>query len=213
MERASRSIAEVVADLASRTPEPSGTWEAERAREDAERLAAERRAKVMALDLPVTLADERALLDGTTEKTRIATAVNAWFAGPDPLLVLSGTPGTGKTMASAVLLVEHGGAYVRALELARLYLAQFGEEIERREALAATYPLLVVDDIGTERDAASMTVALVEVLDARRRGRRNIWCTNLSRAAFEARYPDPRLHSRMAQSGSWLVEAGEDLRR
>ena len=173
-----------------------------------------RREHVQRLGLPVTDQDVEALALDELDTTRALVQAQKWHSGPGSLLVMSGTPGIGKTVAAALLLLEHGGRYVRALDVARLFLAQFGDEIGQRQKLVECTGLLVVDDIGTERSVEAMQVALFELLDARRRdGRRSLWITNLARAAFEQRYGDPRLLSRLAQSALWFVQAGDDLRR
>lgn len=166
------------------------------------------------LDLPVTDADERMLAAGTIKQTRMVAGVVAWMNGDVPLLVMSGTPGRGKTIAACHAIVEKRGRYRRAREVCGLFLAQFGDERDELGTILATGGVLTIDDIGTERDPVAFCAALVDILERRRkRGRRNVWITNLQRAAFEARYDDPRLHSRMAECGTWLVDTGEDMRR
>lgn len=178
-----------------------------------ERVRSRREARVRALRLPVTTDDEQALIFDTLEPTRAVQAVRRWYATEAPLLVLSGPPGRGKTLAAAHTIVRHGGRYVRALDLGRLYLAQFGAEVVERSELARAQGVLVCDDLGTEHNPDAVGTALSELLDARRRGQRSIWATNLDQRAFGERYPDARLHSRMAQSAHWLIDAGGDLRR
>lgn len=163
--------------------------------------------------LPLTTADALAIAAETHTRTRMVRAVEGWLATDVPVFVGSGLPGVGKTMSGAAALATLGGDYVRAPELARCYAAMFGEDVECREALVAQRGLVVVDDIGAELRADLLGVALLEMLDARRRGQRSIWITNLSRGDFEARYSDPRLLSRLAQSAKWCVDVGADLRR
>jgi DNA replication protein DnaC len=180
---------------------------------EAKQVQRKRRGRLEALDIPVTASDLDLLARDALTDTRALKAVRQWHSGDCPLLVLSGPVGRGKSVAAAAALLECAGRYVRASTLARLYLAQFGDEVEQRERLVETDGVLVVDDIGTERNAEAMAVALVEVLDARRRGSRSLWITNLSRADFEQRYRDARLLSRLAQSAQWCTDVGADLRR
>jgi DNA replication protein DnaC len=172
-----------------------------------------RAARIKAFGVSITSADEDLIARRALDETRSLKAVRTWSETDKPLIVLTGKCGVGKTVAAACALMELGGDYVRALDLARLFLAQFGDEVEQREKLIAGEGVLVIDDIGTERNAEAMGVGLVEVLDARRRGQRNVWCTNLSKADFLARFPDERLHSRLAQSAVWLADTGTDQRR
>lgn len=174
----------------------------------------QRRRRVRSFNMPLTDADVNALALGALEETHTLVAARKWWASDTPLLVLLGSPGIGKTLAASALLFEHGGTYARALEVARLFAAQFGDEIDDRQKLIDCAGLLVLDDIGTERSLEAMQAALFELLDARRRDRRrSIWVANLTRAAFEERYADPRLLSRMAAAASWFAHGGEDMRR
>jgi DNA replication protein DnaC len=176
-----------------------------RARERGERLDAFR--------VPLTCADTELVARDQLDPTRVVKMARSWLATDKPLLVLSGPPGRGKTVAAADALVRVSGRYTRAGDVARLFLAQFGDEVREREALIRERHLLVVDDVGTEMRPDAMGVALIEMLDARRRGQRTLWVTNLSRGDFEGRYDDSRLRSRMAQSAVWCVDNGPDMRR
>lgn len=203
--RSSEQVASDEAVIATLEAQHAGAIAALERKERAERLGR--------YDLPITAADAELVANGALEPTRVLRATRVWLDGASPLLLQSGPPGRGKTLAAADALVRLPGSYVRAGTLARLFMASYGSEVQEREELVRAPRLLVIDDVGTERNADAMGSALVEVLDARRRGQRNLWITNLSRAAFEQRYPDARLHSRIAQSGVWCIDDGADLRR
>lgn len=157
--------------------------------------------------------------------TKMLASVQAWMGRNDvaPVLILSGGPGVGKTVAAAWALASmassaHADDFVKASTIARWFSAQFGEMVEWAEA-AKRRPLLIVDDVGAEADPIQMSAALLELIDARQHSalrNRTILTTNLSPKAFANRYPDPRLASRMApQFGAvrWCVASGPDLRR
>ena len=184
---------------------------------NAERFADKRRKdralRLDHLDIPVNAADLQLLASDDIQQTRAVKATRLWLATEQPVLVLSGPCGRGKTVACADALLRQHGRYARASDVARLFLASFGDDVELREKLIHEPQLLVLDDIGTELRADLMSVALIEAVDARRRGQRTILITNLSRAAFEQRYADERLHSRLAQAATWIIDPGADLRR
>jgi len=172
-----------------------------------------RRSDVRRLNLPIETADIELLASGNVKETGPVIAVRRWRDSGKPLLVMAGPPGTGKTLAAARAVLHGGGKYVAARDVARLFLAQFGEESEQARALTETDGVLVIDDIGREKNHEAMQTGLIELLDYRRRdGRRNIWISNLPRAEFEQRYSDERLLSRIKGSGDWFIEASPDMR-
>ncbi len=172
-----------------------------------------RRAAVRALNMPIEDADVELLAGDAFEEKAPAAAIREWCASGKPLLILSGTTGTGKTLAAARELLRTGGKYIAARDVSRLFLAQFGEEAEQARALIEVAGLLVLDDIGREKNHEAMQTGLIELLDYRRRdGRRNIWITNLPRVEFTKRYSDERLLSRIAGAGIWHAKNASDMR-
>jgi DNA replication protein DnaC len=190
------------------------------ARERAEALRTRRAARARTLrklDVPVTAADERALIEETIDLDFGASirAVTAWLANDNaaPWLVLCGPTGRGKTVAAAAALVEHGGVYRTASAVERLHASMYGEESDRYRATRKHRELWVLDELGTERSADTMTAALFDLVDARRgHCHRTIAIANLTQAAMQERYADTRLWSRLIQCAQWVADVGPDMR-
>lgn len=161
----------------------------------------------------ITVADRGRIARGELKETRFTDAIATWSTMTDrPILVLSSTVGRGKTVAAASALAEQRGRYVSAFDAARLFSSNYSEDADAVDRLIAT-PLLVLDDVGTEGDRERMASALIRIVEGRRdRGKRTIITTNISRADFKARYPDPRLHSRLDQSSVYVSDKGDDMR-
>jgi len=196
-------------------------WEAPRADEDYDAYMArqERGARMQrfeALDVPITAPDADRLIDGRLDTSvKALVAVQAWLPTSVPWLLLTGSVGRGKTLAAAWALLERGaGRYIGARELERISTARYGDEAETFAALLRTC-LLIVDDIGRERDAGHMTAALLDLVDERRkRGQKTIAISNMARGAFLKAYADERLLSRLGEPGIalWFSDAGPDMR-
>jgi DNA replication protein DnaC len=127
-------------------------------------------------------------------------------------LWLTGAVGVGKTVAALWAIAERGGRYVMADDARRA----FGQEHDEARALRPRLidcGLLVVDDVGTARDASEEERALFELLNARQGGRRQTILTgNLSRAEVSERFGG-RVISRVFHSGA-VVDCGrKNLRR
>lgn len=164
----------------------------------------------------VTDAVHALLSTNSLGETAAIAALSAWSDDRHrkPWLALSGPPGCGKTVAVASLLWNMGGRFVRADELVRLFASMFGEQYERQQELRDAYKLMI-DDIGGELDEKRMLPALLDLLDTRKSAhlQPTIFTTNLSKKDFAARYDNPRLMSRMAESVHWVALSGDDLRR
>lgn len=159
--------------------------------------------------------DRRRVIDGPLENTQALERTRLWLVGAmrsvDPdrnILVLAGNPGTGKTLAAAWALATAGGRYVTTEEYLRSYSRWHRDvmqqdltsrELERFEGSG----LVVLDEIGTERDATLMRDGLHRLVDRRQSRRRQltIMITNLTRDDFIARLSsgvyDPRTLDRM----------------
>lgn len=128
-----------------------------------------------------------------------------------PILVLSGRPGCGKTVAASVVCMEfvkNGGLaqFIRATEFGRLGV--FGEDGARVELLR-DIGLMVVDDLGTEQATPSWTHNFNDVLDYRYQdGLKTILTTNLTPEQFVSRYGE-RAMRRIFQSGRYFVVPGK----
>jgi DNA replication protein DnaC len=108
-------------------------------------------------------------------------AVRRLLAGEGRSIILSGTPGSGKSLGAALAIAEQGGVFARAAELDALN----AEGAKLVEHLQATQ-LLVLDDAGAGRSTSDVAAPRVEeILCARWDGRRpTIVTTNLSQAKF-----------------------------
>jgi DNA replication protein DnaC len=132
-----------------------------------------------------------------------------------PWLVLSGKTGTGKTVAAADALAEEGGVFVSAEEVVVAFASMFGVESEKRERMLRSR-LLVLDDVGTEKDKDRMLDALVALLSRRASATLTptILTLNLNAKSFRERYENERLLSRFSQSVHWVaLQTKEDMRR
>jgi DNA replication protein DnaC len=148
-------------------------------------------------------------------ETPAVLAVSAWLADAKakPWLILSGSTGRGKTVASLDAIAQRGGTFVRARELARAFTARFGPDQELQARCFST-PLLVIDDVGRETDHDAFAAHLEDLLDERpNRSHRTIVTTNLDAAQWAAAYHDQRLRSRLAQLATFHGDAGPDMRR
>jgi DNA replication protein DnaC len=197
--------------------------EARRDREREQRHAAEHQERTRqaredtmerARNLPITESDIRAIAFDELETTEPLEAVRAWLATDVPLLVMAGSVGRGKTVAACWAVVTRNGRYMRARGFERLFAHRYGDEELAEQERVLRAGLVVVDDIGGREDSAEgLGSYLLDLVDERRHVRtKTILITNLPRKLFAERYPDPRLHSRLAQSATWAVTRGDDLR-
>ena len=144
----------------------------------------------------------------------VVEGTESWLAFPDcRCLVITGDVGTGKSTAAAWIVAS---TQDNALWLS----ARMVDDLERWKPvaeLAYRVGLLVIDDLGTERDSESgwsvdtIGGLLVDRLDS---GKRTVVTTNLNGTGIVKRYGD-RLRSRLSRRPQvGLIEAGAvDLRR
>lgn len=151
------------------------------------------------------------------DDTPALEAVHDWQRAADraPVLVLMGGTGAGKTVACAAAMSGRSGAeYVRAADLAVRHEPYSGDLARGVAPLNMSAPLLIVDDLGTEkRTDARFAPALLDVVDGRMR-LDTILVTNLSRRDFMETYAkDERMRSRLAQLATFEGCGRADLRR
>ncbi len=166
----------------------------------------ESRPAIAAADVDRIIADDMA-------DTKSLGVVRRWLkTAGKPFLLLTGTVGVGKTVAASWALAQRDGEYMRAPAMVGIFAAYFGAEVEEKKRLCRV-PLLVVDEIGTERDAERMQSTLFEIIDERRwHGQRTIFVSNLSGKDFDERYHDQRLQSRWKECAIVVNDASDDLR-
>jgi DNA replication protein DnaC len=161
---------------------------------------------------PVHAPDMERLIADDLQPTRSLRAVREWLAGPESVVLLTGTLGVGKTLAGAWMLARCGGLYVRAERACGVFSARFGPQVDEQDRWKRL-DHLVLDEIGTERDPALMGSTLLELVDERRYwGQKTILIGNLLVEDFRARYDDPRLWSRIQQCGQVVTDKSADLR-
>ena len=137
-------------------------------------------------------------------------------------LFLSGPVGTGKTKIAIALLNEfyaqHGtGLFVRVPKaLHQLQPGNLSDE-QRQAQLRrlSTEPLLVLDDVGSERDIATdftRRTLLMLYEDRGDAGLRTIFTSNLSLDLLAKQQGDDRLASRIAGRATLVLVGGADFR-
>ena len=141
------------------------------------------------------------------------------FTGKEQVLILSGGPGCGKSLAACYPIAMTGGLFVSAPDLARLDsdTADDGEQIGDLLRRARTAKLLVLDDLGTEHEGATSwaTGRIADLLCTRHeRCLTTICTTNLQRrgeGGVAARY-GARLDDRLRSTGIFVGIDGPSLR-
>lgn len=151
------------------------------------------------------------------KSTNAMRAVVEFAAGPKTLLVLSGSPGSGKSFAAGRFLYDASDGstwttarFVDVSTLARMprYDEKAMKEIEEASAL-------VIDDLGMEFDdkSGAFRSLLDAVINARyANALKTVITTNLDATAFKARYGE-RVADRIREVGAFVVCGGESLRR
>lgn len=218
-------IAAIMACIPIMSPEEQEIAERRRAEAEERRAKvehAQRRASTMEAlaDLPIAREMIEAIVDGSLGDSQSVRAVRAWFdAKAKPVLVLLGGIGTGKTVAGAWLMAQHAmsgrrgvASYVKMRALANLYRAGFGDDAkEFAEILRA--PLLVVDELTTERDADLGRAALHEVIDERASRRRpTLLLANRTKDEIAKHY-DARTIDRLRESAVVVTLAAKSMRK
>ena len=146
--------------------------------------------------------------------------VRAGAEGPD--LFLCGSVGTGKTRLACTVLNEAWKTGERSAAFARVPMLLYrlqphgtaAETAEEFNRLAAAR-LLVLDDLGAERDAATDYTrrTLLMLYEARHdAGRRTIWTSNKTPSQIGAFMGDDRLSSRIAGRCRVVELEGRDWR-
>lgn len=172
-------------------------------------LAIATRAAISGLDLPARTLE---LLEaGLARETEAVIALGT----PATIVVLSGTPGCGKTTAAAWwLYLAAKEQRIRGLWVTAARLARWARYDDEQMGLLLKAPRLVVDDLGTEYldERGAFMTTFDELLNERYAHRRpTVITTNLNAEAFRARY-DMRVVDRLREDGSFMEIESPSLR-
>jgi DNA replication protein DnaC len=162
------------------------------ARERQER-AENREQAVLRSGIQITREDLRAIVTQRFARTKALETVERFCAATDarPIILLCGGTGSGKTFAGAVAIASLGrGVAVRAPELAARMAPWPSELAAGFERLNTKEPLVILDDLGTERDPedARWADALLSFVEARSLYGKTIITSNLRKATIAKRY-------------------------
>lgn len=196
--------------------------EEQRKAEDAKNLRAARAKAIADSGIPVVFAE---ILANGIDPTQAKTEADATGTG---IVVLSGAPGCGKTVAACSWVREplmrddaFGGAGVPSLRIASplfvtsARLSRWDRYDVREMDRLLRAPRLVIDDVGAEfSDAKGNFNAIIDELIADRAANRRpmILTTNLDGAAFKARYGE-RIADRIREVGNFVSLDGGSLRK
>jgi DNA replication protein DnaC len=144
------------------------------------------------------------------QETPATKSVETFLDSGKTFLLLLGSPGAGKTLATTHALAHHGGTFVRAVELARL--SQYETNDRAQLESAHKVGLLVIDDLGAELLHDGWRPMLDELIDVRWGARRKtILTTNLDAGTFKTRY-GARIADRIRDDG-FVEKCGDQSRR
>lgn len=206
-----------IIDFFSQLPMPEVDWDkreaevaairAEDAARDLEERDKRRTAELVDLGAP-----RRAILAARERKdTPAMRKVAEWSQGEKTILVLSGRPGCGKTVAAVSwgFVSSHTPVFLRAAAFAMA--SRYNPE---ERAVWARAGALILDDLGAEYQDAkgSFAVDLDELIDTVYGDmRRMIITTNAGAEDFKQRY-GARVADRIREAGEFYVCKNESLR-
>lgn len=150
------------------------------------------------------------MIAGKLKKTESMGVVSRYLkieAPEKPMLILSGSVGSGKTVAATWAIAQrHGGFFVHAPDLHRVTHPTWTEKENGARAINVESSMIVLDDLGTESDPkeARWADAFLKFMDARSGGQRTVITTNLPAGELLSRYGD-RVADRLQASAS-IVE-------
>lgn len=139
--------------------------------------------------------------------------VQGFLNSKDGFHVLSGGKGTRKTGSAAWALGQlDGGAFIEAADVVKTAI----EQKDRWEHIVHKAPLVVLDDVGTEKRTgelpASFGAAFSDLVNKVYGNRRRLIITcNLTRDSFRKTYGE-REYDRIKHVGQWSDIAGQSVR-
>jgi hypothetical protein len=215
-QRETTRLRDVLANLESLIVDDAGSAEHERIVREAkaieERHRRSDRLELLGIELAPKAHEAVISGRGLTQTTSL-TAVQRWIWRPDlnPILVLVGEPGCGKSVAAAWAAANYSDSvsWLSSEEVVRTFTGSFGDATKVQERVKRAR-LSIIDDVAIEGNATRLCAALIEILQKREQ-RKTLITTNLGLEAWKKRYPDPRLHSRLKNS-FFVYDKGPDLR-
>lgn len=175
--------------------------------------------------------DREAILADNLAPTKALVTVRQWLTAamrtPDPgvnMLVLIGPMGLGKTLAAGWAISRHSGLYATVETYLRDY-QRWLRDSSREDGTSQHMwrykraHLVVLDELGTEGDAALMTRAFERLIDSRQSRRRELTLIlgNLSREDFVQRVRSgvygARTYDRMRRDARVVEVTGESMRK
>ena len=137
-------------------------------------------------------------------------------------LVLSGSPGTGKSHLAASVMLHVMGAgrsvqYMTCMDMIRAVRSTWRKDSERTEddvlrELGETIDLLVIDEVGVQYGTEGEQTVVFDVLDRRYREMRpTILISNANREQFRA-YVGDRVYDRLREVAKWVPFDWESYR-
>lgn len=130
-------------------------------------------------------------------------------------LYLWGPAGCGKTHLSGAIFRSHpGAAFYKSTEIVRWFRMRDPREEELEIMRLASVPVLVVDDLGVQKDSEHALTVLYEIFDRRDMDLRHglIITSNLSMKDMAAKMGDDRIPSRIAGMCDVIELKGKDRR-
>ncbi len=206
-----REWAERSAAWCKQNPEIAAAWDAANAQDDEmRRVRADHWEKRERLRLSGVSGRVVGMWSAGLTQTPATKAVETFMDSGKTFLLLLGSPGAGKTLATAQALSRQGGCFFRAVELARLSSYEAADRATMEQAHRTS--LLVLDDLGAELLHDGWRPMLDELIDIRwGNQKRTIITTNLDAATFKTRYGE-RIADRIRDDG-FVEKCGDQSRR
>lgn len=110
------------------------------------------------------------------------------------------------------MLAKRSGLYLSASNAENVFAARYGPLVDQQEFIL-TRRMLVIDDVGTERDPKGFTATFERIVDSRQgRHYKTLVTSNLSKPKIFERYPDQRLIDRLNASALFVADVGDSMR-